>query len=82
MRAREMTMFSHSLHFIIYILSRPENIAAKKNQRNEIVKDNANILLTTTAEATKTKTAEQEQKQRQKPQRTKVGNAYCVAALP
>lgn len=72
-----MALFSHSLHFIIYILRQARN---KKNQRNEIVKDNANILLTTTAEATKTKRVEQEQ--RQKPQRTKVGNAYCVAALP
>lgn len=81
MRAREMALFSHSLHFIIYILRQARN---KKNQRNEIVKDNANILLTTTAEATKTKRVEQEQRQklRQKPQRTKVGNAYCVAALP
>lgn len=73
-----MALFSHSLHFIIYILRQARN--KKKNQRNEIVKDNANILLTTTAEATKTKRVEQEQ--RQKPQRTKVGNAYCVAALP
>jgi len=81
-----MTMFSLSLHFIIYFCVLRRNAdknkeRKKENQRNEIVKDNKNILLTPTTSATATGTATATT-YHQKAQRRKVGNAYCVEALP